>query len=250
MWYKLKVQWIYLSPHLDDAALSCGGLLWEQSQAGDAVSVWTICAGDPPAGPLSPFAASMHERWETGLEAAVLRREEDLKSCLLMGAAHRHFSLPDCIYRRDPATGQPLYASEEAIFAALLPVEEALVQTLAEEIGRHLPKEVQLVCPLTLGNHVDHQLTRAAAERIGRPLWYYADYPYALEEAVRLHDLLPAGWRQETFPISKAGLEAWIRSVSAHASQISSFWEDLPAMQRALRAYCQKEGGARLWRPG
>src|SRR5512139_3118661 len=79
------MHWIYLSPHLDDAALSCGGLIWEQVHAGDTVSVWTICAGDPPNGSLSPFAEALHARWQSGIEAAVLRREEDVTSCLLLG---------------------------------------------------------------------------------------------------------------------------------------------------------------------
>ena len=59
------MEWIYFSPHLDDVALSCGGLAWEQSQSGSPVQVWTICAGDPPARPLSAFAEELHERWET-----------------------------------------------------------------------------------------------------------------------------------------------------------------------------------------
>ena len=28
------MRWIYLSPHLDDAVLSCGGLIFEQSRQG------------------------------------------------------------------------------------------------------------------------------------------------------------------------------------------------------------------------
>ncbi|MBN2499463.1 MAG: PIG-L family deacetylase, partial [Anaerolineales bacterium] len=55
---------IYLSPHLDDVALSCGGLVWEQAQAGMAVEVWSVCAGDPPPGELSEYARSLHARWD------------------------------------------------------------------------------------------------------------------------------------------------------------------------------------------
>ena len=36
--------WIYLSPHLDDAVYSCGGMLWEQVQRGVQAEVWTIFA--------------------------------------------------------------------------------------------------------------------------------------------------------------------------------------------------------------
>jgi len=74
------MNWIYLSPHLDDVALSVGGLLWEQSQAGEQVAVWTICAGDPPPGDFAAFAQTLHARWGIGIEAAAARRAAATRS--------------------------------------------------------------------------------------------------------------------------------------------------------------------------
>ncbi|MES0360796.1 MAG: PIG-L family deacetylase, partial [Anaerolineales bacterium] len=96
------MEWIYLSPHFDDIALSCGGLVWEQVKAGDKVSIWTICAGKPPPQPLSSYAQSIHKRWETNQEAVSVRRAEDILSSQRMGANPRYFSIPDAIYRRSP----------------------------------------------------------------------------------------------------------------------------------------------------
>ena len=56
--------YIYLSPHLDDAVLSCAGQICQFVQAGRSVLIITIMAGDAPAADLSPFARSLHERWE------------------------------------------------------------------------------------------------------------------------------------------------------------------------------------------
>ena len=78
--------WIYLSPHLDDAAFSCGGLIWEQVKAGETVEVWTICAGEPPEGELPPFARSLHDRWGTGGQTVARRRAEDQAACEVLGA--------------------------------------------------------------------------------------------------------------------------------------------------------------------
>lgn len=114
------MHWIYLSPHLDDVALSCGGLVWEQSQAGEQVEVWTVCAGDPPPGPLSPFAEELHRRWKTGPEAAQPRREEDKRSLEFLGASPRHFPLPDCIYRR-AADGRALFPCVPVYYPPLSP---------------------------------------------------------------------------------------------------------------------------------
>src|SRR5689334_12434287 len=77
---------VYLSPHLDDAALSCGGMIHQQTQAGERVVVVTLCAGGPPAGALSDFAQSLHTRWQTPVEAVAVRRAEDLAALKVLGA--------------------------------------------------------------------------------------------------------------------------------------------------------------------
>ena len=243
------MRWIYLSPHADDVALSCGGLLWEQVQRSDIVEIWTICAGDPPPVSLSPFASSLHARWQTGVEASAVRRGEDRLSCADLGAGYRHFSLPDCIYRRSPENGDALYASEEAIFGNLHPEENNLVREVSREISAELPAQARLVCPLAIGGHVDHRLVCAAAGLLGRQLWYYADYPY-VQKLGRVFSPEEAPlWKSRSFRVSPAGLDAWVRAVAAHASQVSTFWPDKASMRLALVDYSQGMGGVRMWRP-
>jgi LmbE family N-acetylglucosaminyl deacetylase len=256
--------WIYLSPHLDDAALSCGGLIAQQNLSGETAEILTICAGDPPPGPFSPFAEELHARWQTGREATALRRQEDTLACARLSAAFRHLPLPDCIYRRaglgyweagglahpgpNPVPGAYLYPDREAIFANLRPQEDGLVKDLAQKMSEILPPEAEVVCPLTLGGHVDHKLTRQAAELLGRRLWYYADFPYAREHGKDIASLEADGWRRQRFSISQTALQAWIRAIAAHRSQISTFWQNDSAMQADIRAYYHQFGGAILWK--
>ncbi len=94
------MDWIYLSPHFDDAVFSCGGLLWEQVQAGDTVQIWTVCAGEPLPGAFSRFAQLHHLRWESGEQAVAQRKLEDQLACRRVGAAGSYLPVPDCIYRR------------------------------------------------------------------------------------------------------------------------------------------------------
>jgi LmbE family N-acetylglucosaminyl deacetylase len=267
------VTWIYLSPHLDDVALSCGGLVWEQVRSGQTVYLWTICAGDPPPGPVSPFAEALHARWKMGEEVTANRRAEDIRACRIMGVRYYHFSLPDCIYRRMESNNVPLYASEEAIFGPIHSMEVDLIQSLIREFSQLIRKleienEVRVVCPLTIGGHVDHRLTRAAAEAFFYPyegspgenepkarfipgsnftLWYYADYPYVGKNEQELIQLEQAGWRPAIFPISKKAMTAWKRAAASYSSQLSTFWPDEEAMRTDLADYSQREGGLRLW---
>ncbi len=255
------MEWIYLSPHLDDIALSCGGLVWQQSQSGEVVQVWSVCAGDPPGESVSQFAESLHNRWSMGHEAAELRRSEDAASCAEMGAMYRHFSWPDCIYRlgpeNSPYVGVPLYDSEESLWLPVHPAENVVIQQIRAELNKLIPTNSQIVCPLTLGGHVDHRLTRQAAELLGRRMWYYADYPYALEKSEELDKLRQEGWKESRHSINRDGLEAWIAAVAAHRSQISTFWHkdsgrrvpEHDAMRTAITQYCQAMGGVVLWLP-
>ena len=174
---------IYLSPHFDDAALSCGGQIYQHTSQGAAVLIVTIMAGDPPIVHVSGYAQSLHDRWQMASDAVEGRRAEDLAACRILGADALHWTTPDCIYRFHPHTGESLYVSDEEIFGSIDPAELDLVEALAQQIQR-LPAHGRLVIPLTVGHHVDHQLTRMAAERSASydTLVYYEDYPYAQDQ--------------------------------------------------------------------
>jgi LmbE family N-acetylglucosaminyl deacetylase len=239
--------WFYLSPHFDDVALSCGGLVWEQANRGELVSIWTVCAGEPPAGDYSPFAKELHARWDVGQDAPAQRKMEDIKSCQRLGATPRYFSIPDCIYRRHPQTNEFMYAAEAALNEPLQPGDSPVIYTLQEEIWHSLPPDAILVCPLGLGNHVDHQLTRQVAEGLDYRVWYYADYPYVLRWNAQVDQMEQKGWVSQVFPISADGLSAWMDSINAHASQISTFWASDLDMRRAITDYLHSNRGIRLW---
>jgi LmbE family N-acetylglucosaminyl deacetylase len=239
------MRWIYVSPHFDDAVLSCGGLIWEQTHTGVPVEIWTVCAGDPPPGPLSPFAQAMHDEWKTGggLETVALRRIEDQKSCRRVGALAVHLPVPDCIYRRSQ-TGSLLYP--DGIFGGPSPHDKAVIEEIAGLISARLNRYDVLVCPLTVGQHVDHLNVRAALERLGRPLWYYADTPYFFRTPEQLPEVT-AGLAARNFYISAEGLQAWQESIAAHQSQINILFEDDADMRHKIREYAQRFDGLRLW---
>jgi LmbE family N-acetylglucosaminyl deacetylase len=258
---KKGMLWVYLSPHFDDVALSCGGLVWEQIQAGEEVQVWTVCAGEVPAGQLSPFVEELHARWQVGSAAITYRRREDIAACARLGASYRHFDLPDGIYRTDPSNGVHLYSAQN-LFAPYATNEQPLVVELSQQLDQLVPALANLVCPLTVGGHVDHRLVRAAVElafgrdtlrqdagrRRERRLWYYADYPYVINSAEQVEALVGSHLEVITFQVSGQGLVAWQEAVAAHTSQVSSFWPDLQSMCTAIQAYRDQHGGLRLWR--
>jgi LmbE family N-acetylglucosaminyl deacetylase len=240
---------IYLSPHLDDAALSCGGQIYERTRRGEKVLIVTIAAGDVPAAPLSDLAKLHHERWQLVADTVQRRREEDMVACQILGADYRHWSLPDCIYRRHPQTDEPLYTTLDAIFGPVHAAESVLVEQLARQMAG-LPPAAEVYGPLGVGGHVDHQLTRQAAEICyGRSLTYYEDYPYVAMAGTLARVISPDDrrWQSTTVPLSEAALQAKYRSIAAFASQLSSFFRDQADLEAQVGGYAAQVGGERLW---
>jgi LmbE family N-acetylglucosaminyl deacetylase len=240
--------WIYLSPHLDDVALSCGGQIFMATQRGESVLIVTITAGDPVA-PVSEYAAGLHTRWEL-VDATEARRQEDLAASAILGAEAYHWDVPDCIYRVD-STGVPFYLSDADIFGAVAPEEMVLVDELAAQM-RALPPARQVVVPLTVRNHVDHQLTRLAAEEAFDPstLLYYEDYPYSQVPGAVARTLEQSGgrWSAEVVALDEAALRAKFAAVAAFRSQLSTFFRNQSDLEAQIGGYANAIGGERRWR--
>jgi LmbE family N-acetylglucosaminyl deacetylase len=254
------MDWIYISPHLDDAAYSCGGLIWTQSQARMDVNIWTVFAGKPPDRKLSQFAKSILNRWKLKADPTEIRRIEDIHSCQILGAKWRHFNYLDAIYRTIPEyqSGSEnsgfshIYPDESSLFGPLNQEDFRLIDLLADSMLFNLKKihsknQVQLVCPLGLGKHVDHYLTRCAAEKLGLPLLYYADFPYVQKALDELARFTGQGWSKTIYKINRSALAAWQNAIEAHKSQLSTFWSDKKKMQKAVSSYLELMGGVPLW---
>ena len=240
---------IYLSPHLDDAVLSCGGQIAGQTRAGERVTVVTAFAGDPPS-PLSIFAGLLHERWGLGDDAPAARRAEDRAALALLGAVPLHWELPDCIYRTAP-DGTPLYPDPAALWGPLQAADGSLADGLARRIAT-LPETATLWAPLGAGGHVDHCLLRRAAEAAGRPLYCYEEYPYAETPQMVERALGDGPWMPRLTFLDEEALAAKIAAAACYRSQISTFWADVDDMAARIRAYALQVGegrpAERAWR--
>ncbi|WP_420629307.1 PIG-L deacetylase family protein [Candidatus Leptofilum sp.] len=244
-WYKT----IYLSPHLDDAVLSCGGRIFLETAASHPTLIVTLMAGEPaPNLQLSAFVQALHQRWELPQAAVRARRAEDAAACQILGADFLHWDVPDCVYRTDPATGEPCYPTWESIITTQHPADDAVVAQLTQQLTQ-LPPADEVVVPLTAGNHVDHRLVRQAAERaFGTDrLLYYEDYPYAAERGAVTAVLHPTMQSTQTV-LPETAVAAKIKAIWAYASQRSSFFASRQDAEAKIRTYAAQVGGERYWR--
>lgn len=201
---------IYLSAHLDDAVLSCGGLIYDQTQKDIPVEIWTVFSGIPN---------------EEQREKCTTRKLEDTEAAMLLKATTVHFDFIDAIYRLTPDFPK-LY---ETVFSPIHPYDQQLISSIALNIKRNLLPDDEVICPLDLGGHVDHAIVRKARENIGFPVTYYIDFPYVdyLPDQLR-----PAtqGFIEHRQKISSDGVAYWLDAACKYKSQ------DLYSSQIILRA--------------
>lgn len=243
------MRWIYLSPHLDDAVLSAGGLIHGQTQSGIPVEIWTFMCGYPPEGEYSKIAQDLHKRWgfNTAEEVVRARRVEDINAASMVGATTVHFDFLDCIYRRAPG-GEWLYYE---ISVPPHPADKVLPAQIAGEVLARLELDDMLVCQLSVGSHVDHVIVRQAAELLGRPLIYDIDVPYIFYKPEELEPKA-AGMNESVHLITESGLKRWQEAVLAYESQIPTLGDvfDTPEkVQESIKSYWSLHKGIRLLQP-
>ena len=233
---------LYLSPHLDDAVLSCGGLIRRQVTSGTPVLVVTVFAGEPQHAELSAYAAQTHSRWGKATHPTTVRRKEDRSAMNLLGAEYLHLAYADAIYRFSQDSF--LYSSDQELFGPIHPSESRLLSRLAEIIaGLHTSRDETVYAPLAVGNHVDHQLVRDALLSLqahSSQIVFYEDYPYvdrpgALTGALRM--LGTQEWESEVQLLDEQCLKAKITAIAAYQSQMATLFEGDKTMALRVREY-------------
>lgn len=229
---------LFLSPHLDDVAFSCGGLVARLADEG-----WrTVIATAFTATVLPATGFALACQTDKGLAADVdymaLRREEDARAAGILGAEARWLDLPEAPHRG--------YESAAALFGELREDDaaHAAVAGHVEALVRELDPELVLA-PQGLGRHVDHrQVVRAVlasvpADRLG----FFRDTPYVIRDPRAEPDaLLVVALDELEVPVLGA-LERKIGASCAYASQVGFQFGGPEAAATALTALAEREGG-------
>ena len=246
---------VVLSPHLDDAVLSCGGMLAQLHRNAVSAVVVSIFAGLVANNePLSPFAAAMHQVWGAPEKTVALRRAEDRAALAYLGLEAHWLSFKDAIYRGKPEHGEWFYTDNTELFGAIHPSEQDLPQAIAASLRDFLRRQqlfnkpLAFYVPLAIGNHVDHQLTRAAAKYLVRPgdtVLFYEDYPYAqwnpadkaraMAETAKLWG--GDGWEPYPVILTEDDLQQKLAAIAEYQSQLGMLFGDEAEMRQQVRIF-------------
>jgi LmbE family N-acetylglucosaminyl deacetylase len=180
---------MFVSPHLDDAVLSCGALLTELART-NSVTVLTVFSAARPPAKWAPSARN--ELRNHGATDAVEyfedRRAEDIAALKEVGVSWLHLGFTDAPFRRvgetaGKDTGLAAYPSFHLNIARgwIAPSDA----TLAVKVGGRIREAASangvtaVFGPLGVGRHVDHLIARNAVLKSGVDVVYYSDFPYS-----------------------------------------------------------------------
>ena len=234
---------VFVSPHYDDAVLSCGGVLTYLNEQGYACEVLTVFGGGPSWGdPLSSIARQYVGEDLASSEADISiemcrdlverRRREDRSACQRLGITNVHaLSFKDAIYRCQGT--MPYYVGEVDLFGPPAINDQQLLDTQLMEYFLCFKREsaISWFFP-TLSPHVDHQILHQIGKKLqhrGFSIIFYEEFPYWKDAAcfsLEGHTLHSVSIVQQ--------LEAKIKAVLEYRSQIMCLFGGWDQVQQAL----------------
>ena len=228
---------LFLSPHLDDVAFSCGATVAKLARDGRAV-VATMFTASVAA----PRGFALACQTDKGLSADVdymaVRRAEDAEAAAALGAEAWWLDFPEAPHRG--------YGSAAELFAGVKlndDIHESLTDRLEEFWEEVRPDWV--FAPLGLGDHADHlQLIHSVCEFVsGDDTIWYRDAPYAIRNPAAEPSAPVAGRSGFALPIG-AHLAAKLDACAAYRTQLAFQFGGEAAMREKLTAFAIDEGRA------
>ncbi|MBX3064924.1 MAG: PIG-L family deacetylase [Anaerolineae bacterium] len=258
---------LFLSPHADDAALSCGGQIASLTRQ-HQVTIFTLMIGQPPPEALNlPLAVYFHRKWGLGANVVTVRRAEDRLAARRMGSALLAGDLLEAGYRRD-SQGNACYVEPASLHLAPNPADPLLqlltgesVRNIFQAQGVVLSSDLVIHAPLGVGNHVDHQIVREMAlllahENPALRLVFYEDYPYATWNDKVVPDALnetaarvqPRTLKRVLHPLDLRARLARIAAIASYRSQLSMIWRrGMVGMMLRTWQFMAQRGGEVEW---
>lgn len=174
-------RFLFISPHLDDAVLSCGQFLPELAKLKKSVTVVTVFT-KASAKTISPQAKSFLKK--CGAVSAIKffrnRKKEDTAALHYLHVNSKHLNFIDAAWRLDKDK-RPIYANENIQFSGTIKsADKSTVLRIRSQLNKLIAnnKQTLLLCPLGIGGHADHVIIKEVIKKIPGPKLFWEDYPY------------------------------------------------------------------------
>lgn len=186
---------LFVSPHLDDAVFSAGGLISRLNDNG--VNTFVINVFTKPSKNPYTFSIKRFLKKCGYTDADRFYRDrvlEDKVAVKKVGAKAKYLGFVDALWRRKNVNKiihyfskfipeleyvYPLYRTSIA-YGLISPHDSKLYGEIHKKVKKYLSKSKDpvLFLPLGIGLHTDHLIVRDSCSNFKCPTVYWADYPY------------------------------------------------------------------------
>jgi LmbE family N-acetylglucosaminyl deacetylase len=246
---------IIISPHLDDAVLSCGELIKHFISVGDNVLTVTVFTAFPPSDDLSDAAKQYHSNCFLGDNSMIFRQAEDLKAMEYLGCKYKHLHYYECLYRKN-ISGIHIYPDLKDIYHLDFANEVDIFYMLCAEMKEVCKDGSNIYVPFGLGNHADHLLIRKVFDAIRNELngevFFYEEIPYICYYYKDGGDPnFEKKLKPNIFRFTNLEWEAKMKAFQFYKSQLHIMWRIKEEIQVQLENISKKyddQHSIRLWR--
>ncbi|ETS31412.1 hypothetical protein BB987_13880 [Photorhabdus temperata] len=178
---------LFLSPHLDDVALSAGGLIHKLVSENQKVVILTFFTEYDKNIASHYLYSANNDNMNSFIKLYSKRANEDIAFCNKLSAIPIHGRILDCIYRTDQC-GELMYKNSAMIYSGLVHKSDYASDMAQDLIDKTLLnyQPDYIYAPLGIGRHVDHIIINNLVHNItgSRKLkiLLYEDFPYVLGE--------------------------------------------------------------------
>ncbi len=190
---------IFISPHLDDAILSSGSLIYYLSQRGvraKVINVFTKASSKPYTRFADSLMRSSH--CDDATDYFYKRKIEDRSVFDHLKIKTSNLDFTDAAWRKRNKNNLiqrlivkfypgslHLYPTGNKIDKGRILAEDALmIKKINEQISQKITdkKNTLIFCPLAIGKHVDHIITREVCLKNFPRIIFWSDFPYNLNQ--------------------------------------------------------------------
>lgn len=172
---------IFVSPHLDDAILSCGYLITDLIKLKKEVILITVFT-KALSKTITPQARSFLKNcgYKSAAKLFKDRKAEDIGVSKFLNTNHICLNFIDAAWRLNNKR-LPIYTKQEIQFSGkVLPYDKTLAKTIKTRLVKIISrnKSPLVLSPLGIGGHVDHIIVRKIINNLVCSKIFWEDYPY------------------------------------------------------------------------
>jgi len=235
---KSKKNCVFVSPHLDDAILSCGGLIYFLSSQTEVkvINVFTKVSNSKASYSIKKFVRKCG--YNDAKKLFQDRIVEDEKVLGRINIKPINLGFTDALWRT-----KRFQKGFRKILAKYIPELRFIYPSglhllsgkiskfdtgIVEKVSRAIFGSVDvsdsiLFVPLAIGNHVDHVIVRKACETLGGQIIFWSDFPYSSTNSGKRMIVKSEGLRRFKFDKYQ---EERLRLIKGYKTQVKALFKD------------------------